>query len=113
MRCRSVPQGIQQQAIRVYCERNNLVFKLSATEFFGRTIMLNSIRESVIVMYSMFQFQRGWKTDKEIHFAAENCKYGPDIDEIFEVIDLYERSGVSSTIAQIDPEKLFGANERQ
>jgi len=95
---RSVPQSIQQQVIRNYCEKNGLKFLLSATEFEGQRIMLNSIKESVIVMYSIFQWPRGWKTDKDVRFAAENCRYTPDMDELFDLIHIMGKYNSSEVV---------------
>lgn len=91
---RSVPQHIQQLVIRDYCQRNNLAFLLSATEYHEGSMMLESLLESAIegiVFYSIGLLpkdkaarQRLYNTHKDIRFAAENIH---KIDqEFFELI---------------------------
>lgn len=92
---RSVPQSVQQKIIRQYCEQNELTFLLSATEFEGHDIMLRSIKEDCIVMYSMWCVpkdkearQRLYDSGKDVRFAAENIKMDAEkLEIIFGVID--------------------------
>ena len=104
MRHRSVPQHIQQQVIRAYCEKNDLKFLLSATEFLDNTMMLEAIKEDVIVMYSIHQWPYGWETGKEVHFAAENCTYNKETAETIRIMEIYDnhRGQLSSIAAQLN-----------
>ncbi len=104
---RSVPQNIQQQIIRAYCEKNGLNFLLSATEFEGETTMLEAIKEDGIVMYSIFCMpksknarQRIYDSKKNVRFAAENMKMNKELVEI--VFGVYDaRSSVCDTVAYL------------
>lgn len=93
---RSVPQRIQQIIIKLYCEQNGLEFFLSATEFEGQSIMLESIKEDVIVMYSIFCMpadraarQRLYDSGKDIRFAAENIsRLNPEwLESVFSITE--------------------------
>ena len=92
---RSVPQRIQQLVIRDYCQQHGLEFLLSATEFEGHSIMLESIKEPVVVMYSIWCLPRSREARKrlyesgiEVHFAAENIKMNPEeLETIFSVVN--------------------------
>lgn len=114
---RSVPQNIQQQVIRAYCEKNNLQFLLSATEFHGHTIMLESIKENIIVMYSLFCMpllkearERLYASGKKIHFAAENMRMAKDLVET--VFGVYHaRSSVRDTVARLKQKRLLCEDE--
>lgn len=102
---RSVPQRVQQMVIRDYCERNGLQFLLSATEFEGQTIMLDSIKEDVVVFYSMFlvpEDRSKLARFKRVCFAAENCEYTPEIEETFDLMGLCHdpRSPILTELAQ-------------
>lgn len=95
---RSVPQRVQQMVIRDYCERNWLEFLLSATEFEGQTIMLDSIKEDVVVMYSMFlvpQDRSKLARFKRVCFAAENCEYTPEMEDTFNLMGLVKQSAIN------------------
>lgn len=97
---RSVPQHIQQQIIRDYCQRNNLKFLLSATEYHEGSMMLESLLESDIegiVFYSIGLLpkdrkarQRLYNSRKDIRFAAENIhKMNKPLFETAFIIDDY------------------------
>lgn len=111
---RSVPQSVQQKIIRLYCEQNGLQFLLSATEFEGHSIMLESIKEDYICMYSIWCMprdkavrQRLYASGKEVHFAAENMRMDPEnLETIFGVVDA--GSAVHDTVARIKQAGLFG-----
>lgn len=115
---RSAPQSVQQRIIRQYCEQNGLEFCLSATEFEGQSIMLNSIKEDVIVMYSIWNMpkdrearQRLYDSGKEVHFAAENMKMDAEkLEIIFGVINA--GSSVHNTIACLKSTRLLCKDER-
>jgi sporadic carbohydrate cluster protein (TIGR04323 family) len=98
MNGRSVPQHIQQQVIRAYCEKKGFEFLLSATEYcMGGTLILDAALEEDtdgIVMYSMYlmpeerQKRIAAAARKPIHFAAENCIYTPEMEDTFDLIRL-------------------------
>ena len=87
-----VPQHVQNLVIRNYCERNNLHYLLSATEYAMHNCSL--IYEQVmselpeidgIAAYSLFQmpedfkyrldiYQRVMDAKKELHFAVEGLQ---------------------------------------
>lgn len=80
---RSVPQSIQQLVIRNYCERNNIGFLLSATEFENSLLIFNSIKEVGVVTYSIWNLPEDKAkrlaiyasiiaANKVMLFAAEN-----------------------------------------
>lgn len=84
-----VPQHIQNMVIRNYCEKNNILFLLSFTEYTMKnsSLMLDSIIKNLnkidgIVFYSFFQmptfsserkkiYNKIIKENKEIHFVVE------------------------------------------
>lgn len=108
---RSVPQNVQQQIIRAYCEKNGLQFLLSATEFENHTTMLDAIQEAGIVMYSIFCLpkdkdarMRLYNSDKDVRFAAENI-HKIDIDFLettFKINELYARDELPAIVAQLN-----------
>lgn len=116
---RSTPQNVQQSIIRQYCEKNKLNFLLSATEFDGKTIMLDSIKEKGIVMYSIFcmpkekkERKKLYNSGKDIHFAAENMKMNRELVEIaYHVSEYHGRSIFPDTIAYFNKTQLFGAHD--
>lgn len=95
---RSVPQSIQQQVIRAYCERLGLEFMLSATEYTipGCTVMLETaLRELSVIdgicAYSIWALPEDkakrmavYKTvidaNKVMLFAAENISIRTKVD---------------------------------
>lgn len=108
---RSVSQNVQQQIIRDYCAKNGLQFLLSATEFEGSTVMLDSLIENLskingIVFYSLFLlpkdkakqyslFHELWILKKELHFAAENMAMRTwhdyeNIQDLCSIMEAYE-----------------------
>lgn len=110
---RSVPQNVQQQIIRQYCEKNGLQFLLSATEFEGQTIMLDAIKEHGIVMYSIFCMPKDKKarkklynSGKEVHFAAENMTMNRELVEIAFYVSEYHGGNVF-------PDSLTSINQTQ
>jgi len=84
-----VPQHVQNLVIRDYCERNSLLFLLSATEYAmdGSHLILEQVLDELnaisgIVFYSLFQlpeesekrreiFDQIIKIKKVAHFAVE------------------------------------------
>lgn len=109
---RSVPQSIQQQVIRNYCEKNGLKFLLSATEFEGQTTMLDGIKEDGIVMYSIFCMPKDradrkmlYVSGKDVRFAAENMTMNPELVEtVFEVY--HARSSIHHTATYLKQTQL-------
>tara|TARA_B110000027_G_scaffold97412_1_gene102918 strand:+ start:370 stop:753 length:384 start_codon:yes stop_codon:yes gene_type:complete len=97
-----IPQRVQNLVIKDYCERNNLFFKLSATEYKMDNcyLMLKSVLKNIqsingIVFYSMFMlpnlkkdrleiFKLIIKKKKMIRFALEEIvlKDKSNIDDI-------------------------------
>lgn len=87
-----VPQHIQNIVIKDFCEKNNLNFLLSATEYSMKNsfFILNQLTNNLdnifgIVAYSVFQmpydnfkrkkiFEKILKKKKKIFFACENLK---------------------------------------
>ena len=103
-----VPQHVQNIVIKDFCQKNNLNFLLSVTEysmknsFYILTQLTNSM-EGIhgIVAYSIFQmpydnqkreqlFKKILKKKKEIFFACENFKISnqKDIERIKKIWDL-------------------------
>lgn len=98
---RSVPQNVQQQVIRSYCEHNSFTFLLSATEYYDGFLILQScLQEDIegIVFYSIFQlpedgsqrrtiFTSAILQSKELHFAAEGIrlKHGKEFDKLEDI----------------------------
>lgn len=119
---RSVPQSVQQKIIKQYCQENNLQFLLSATEFAGHTIMFDSIKEDVIVFYSIWLLPKEYKkrekiyqSGKDIRFAAE-CMHELDIkllETVFKVGEWHENSRFREAVAYIKQTQLYGKNERR
>lgn len=88
-----VPQHIQNIVIRNYCEKNNILFLLSFTEYTMKnsSLMLDSIIKNLnkidgIVFYSFFQmptfaserkkiYNKILKENKEIHFVVEKIVF--------------------------------------
>lgn len=118
---RSVPQHIQQQVIRDYCQRNGMKFLLSATEYAmeGSTMMLDAALDDLpnldgIVMYSLGLMPKNRNkritclavTIGRLHFAAENIAIRSvndflQIDETFKLMDLYERNELSPVLTRL------------
>ncbi len=87
-----VPQHVQNLVIRDHCERNNLQFLLSATEYAmpGCHLILEQVLCELpeiegLVAYSLYQlpedekqrnriYERVLNSDKSIHFAVEGLK---------------------------------------
>ena len=96
------PQHVQNIIIRDYCERNNMHYLLSSTEYVKKNcyIMLQQVLNELkyvdgIVAYSLFQLPEGKKlrleiynkiikSKKEIHFSVENLKVtsSKDIEKV-------------------------------
>ena len=86
------PQHVQNIIIRDYCEKNNLFYLLSTTEYTKKNchLMLKQVLDELksvdgIVPYSLFQlpekkkvrlsiYNKILKSKKEIHFAVEGLK---------------------------------------
>ena len=86
------PQHVQNIVIRDYCEKNNLSYLLSSTEYALENchLMLEQVLDELklidgIVAYSLFQLPEDKKMrfkiykkiltlKKEIHFSVENLK---------------------------------------
>jgi len=108
---RSVPQHIQQLIIRDYCEKNDLKFLLSATEYHSGIMMLYSLLESDldgIVFYSIGLMpksqearQRLYKSGKDIRFAAENLRINiPLIETTIKVGEWHGTSQFCDTVTR-------------
>ena len=86
------PQHVQNIIIRDYCNKNNLLYLLSSTEYAMQNchLMLEQVLEELksidgIVAYSLFQlpedqklrskvYKKILKLKKEMHFSVENLK---------------------------------------
>lgn len=100
-----VPQHIQNIVIREYCEKNNLHYLLSSTEYVieNSHLMLEQMLNELnnlkgIVAYSLFQlpqkkserlriYKKILFKKKELHFSVENLKLksNNDIDKIEDI----------------------------
>ena len=84
-----IPQSVQNLAIRDYCERNNIMYLLSATEYAMKNSskvlfkIINEVNKESIILYSLFQlpnnpeqrdkvYKIAIKNKKKIYFALEN-----------------------------------------
>ena len=96
------PQHVQNIVIRDYCQRNNLFYLLSSTEYAKKKshLMLDQVLNELkdvdgIVAYSLFQlpenkklrsevYKKIIKLKKELHFSLENLKIvkSKDIERI-------------------------------
>ena len=103
-----VPQHVQNIVIKDYCQKNNLNFLLSATEYSMKNsfYILNQLVNNMngiqgIIAYSVFQmpfdnykrekiFKKILNKKKEIFFACENLKISStkDIDRIRKIWNL-------------------------
>jgi|TARA_B110000037_G_C17062540_1_gene482484 sporadic carbohydrate cluster protein (TIGR04323 family) len=88
-----VPQHIQNQTIRNYCNENNLDYNLSASEYAMENsyLILEELMNKIqsldgIVFYSLFQlpedknyrkkiYKNILKKNKKIYFSVENYKF--------------------------------------
>jgi len=93
-----VPQHVQNIIIRDYCQKNNLFYLLSSTEYTMKNchLMLEQVLEELepidgIAAYSLFQLPENKKLrekiykkilylKKEIHFSVEGLKIISDKD---------------------------------
>lgn len=100
------PQHVQNIVIRYYCERNNLFYLLSSTEYARKKshLMLDQVLNELkdidgIVAYSLFQlpenkkirsqvYKKIIKSKKEIHFAVEGLKI-TNIKDIKKIEDIW------------------------
>lgn len=107
---RSVPQRVQQIIIKSYCEQNDLQFLLSATEFEGQSIMLESIKEDTICMYSIWNMPKNkvarqllYDSGKDVRFAAENIhSIDKDfLETVFSIEDYHAGSQFRETVAYL------------
>ena len=87
-----IPQRVQNLVVKDYCERSNLFFKLSATEYkmSNSYLMFNSVMKEIkkiegIIFFSLFMLPDNKKdrykiydkiilNKKELHFALEEIK---------------------------------------
>ena len=96
------PQHVQNIIIRDYCEKNNLFYLLSSTEYAKKKshLMLDQVLNELknvdgIVAYSLFQlpenktlrnkvYNKIIKSKKELHFSVEGLKIvnSKDIEKI-------------------------------
>ena len=102
-----IPQRVQNLVIKDYCERSNLFFKLSATEYkmSKSYLMLNTILKEIqkidgIVFYSLFMLPENKKdrhkiydkihnNKKQLHFSLEEIKLIKSVD-IKKIEDIYQ-----------------------
>lgn len=100
------PQHVQNIVIRYYCERNNLFYLLSSTEYARKKshLMLDQVLNELkdidgIVAYSLFQlpenkkirsqvYKKIIKSKKEIHFAVEGLKI-TNIKDVKKIEDIW------------------------
>tara|TARA_B100002019_G_C21252129_1_gene591732 strand:- start:199 stop:591 length:393 start_codon:yes stop_codon:yes gene_type:complete len=99
-----IPQSIQNLTIRDYCERNNIMYLLSATEYAMEDSskvlfkIVNELNYENIILYSLFQlpskfekrkkfYKIAIKNDKKIYFALENrvMSNKEDIEDIEDI----------------------------
>ena len=85
----TIPQHVQNIVIRDYCQKRQMIYRLSGTEYAipGSFLILNQIIKSLdeldgVVVYSMFQlpedsasrrkiYGQFLERDKSLHFAVE------------------------------------------
>ena len=102
-----IPQRVQNLVIKDYCERNNLFFKLSATEYKMQNsyLMFNTLIQEIkkidgIVFYSLFMLPETKKdrlkiykkilfNKKQLHFSLEEIKLVNKTD-IKKIEDIYQ-----------------------
>ena len=102
-----IPQRVQNLVIKDYCERNNLFFKLSATEYKMQNcyLMFNTLIQEIkkidgIVFYSLFMLPEIKKdrlkiykkilfNKKQLHFSLEEIKLENKTD-IKKIEDIYQ-----------------------
>jgi|TARA_B110000093_G_C12946527_1_gene400410 sporadic carbohydrate cluster protein (TIGR04323 family) len=102
-----IPQRVQNLVIKDYCERNNLFFKLSATEYKMQNcyLMFNTLIQEIkkiegIVFYSLFMLPETKKdrlkiykkilfNKKQLHFSLEEIKLENKTD-IKKIEDIYQ-----------------------
>lgn len=102
-----IPQRVQNLVIKDYCERNNLFFKLSATEYKMQNsyLMFNTLIQEIkkidgIVFYSLFMLPETKKdrlkiykkilfNKKRLHFSLEEIKLVNKTD-IKKIEDIYQ-----------------------
>ena len=93
-----VPQHVQNIVIRDYCNKNNLTYLLSSTEYAMKNchLMLEQVLDELkfidgIVAYSLFQlpedqnsrlevYKKILDLKKEIHFSVESLKIARPVD---------------------------------
>ncbi len=100
-----VPQHVQNIVLRDYCEKNNFIFLMSATEYSMKNShlmlfqTLNDIKNfDGIVFYSLFQLPENnitrkkildkiLKMKKEIHFSLEQMRMSSknDLEKVEEI----------------------------
>ncbi len=116
-----VPQHIQNIVIREYCEKNNLHYLLSSTEYVieNSHLMLEQTLNELdnikgIVAYSLFQlpqkkserlriYKKILSKKKELHFSVENLelKRKNDIEKIEDIWSVRQLLSETSRISQL------------
>ena len=107
-----IPQRVQNLVVKDYCDRNNIFFKLSATEYKMKDsyIMLNAVLKELnkidgVVFYSVFMLPEDsrlrkkiynlfLKSKKNLHFALEEIvlKNLTSLKEIENIIKINKNS---------------------
>ena len=107
-----IPQRVQNLVVKDYCERCNLFFKLSATEYkmSNSYLMFNSVMKAIkkidgIIFYSLFMLPENKKdrykiydkiilNKKELHFALEKIRLEKrkDIQKIENIYQIKKNS---------------------
>jgi len=102
-----IPQRVQNLVVKDYCDRNNIFFKLSATEYKMKNcyLMFNSVMKEIakidgIVFYSLFMLPDNQKdrfkiykkiisNKKKLHFALEEMQLNSNKD-IQKIENIYQ-----------------------
>lgn len=107
-----IPQRVQNLVVKDYCDRNNIFFKLSATEYKMKNcyLMFNSVMKEIekidgIVFYSLFMLPDNQKdrfkiykkiisNEKKLHFALEEIQLNSkkDIQKIENIYQIKKNS---------------------
>lgn len=120
-----VPQHIQNLVLRNYCEKNNIFFLLSFTEYTMKnsSLMLDSIIKNLkkidgVVFYSFFQmpisfperrviYNKILKEKKELHFVVEKIIFNNQ-NQIELLEDMFSIKRVSESFnLSIDLKKIL------
>lgn len=107
-----IPQRVQNLVVKDYCERFNLFFKLSATEYKMKNsyLMFNSVMKEIkkingIIFYSLFMlpdnkidrykiYDKIILNKKQLHFALEEIQLNKkkDIQKIENIYEIKKNS---------------------